>query len=91
LKIATFFLLYHIYTQNNFLLLSNRVLVKNDSSSSPPKVIIQGLRNERHIETFVDKFLIFPSFRGEINFEFVIGLALTGIGDVGAVTLRMGE
>jgi len=45
----------------------------------------------RHIETFADEFLIFPSFRGEINFEFVIGLALTGSGDVGAVTLRMGE
>lgn len=42
-------------------------------------------------ETFVDKFFVFPSFRGEANFELVIGLALTGSGDVGAVTLRTGE
>jgi len=44
-----------------------------------------------YVETFADKFFVFPSFRGEVNFELVIGLALTGIGDVGAVTLRTGE
>lgn len=41
--------------------------------------------------TFGDIFFIFASFRGEMNFELVIGLALTGSGDVGAVTLRTGE
>lgn len=44
----------------------------------------------KYIKTFVGKFFIFPSFR-ETNFELVIGLALAGSGDVGAVTLRTGE
>jgi hypothetical protein len=43
------------------------------------------------MKTLIDKFFTFPSFRGEANFELVTGLALTGSGDVGAVTLRIGE
>jgi len=48
-------------------------------------------KNIKCIKTLIDEFFIFPSFRGEENFELVIGLALTGSGDVGAVALRIGE